>query len=62
MDIKVGDKFEDKNEEIVLIIDKIEGTQIYHHTIGSYTSIPHSEIKSIKIFEWMINTERIKRI
>jgi hypothetical protein len=62
MEIKIGDKFEDINEGIYLIIDKIIGNQIYHHTIGKVTTIPNSEIKRFEIFEWMISKGVIRKV
>lgn len=62
MEIKVGDKFEEKEEGIVWVIDKIIGNQIYHHTIGRYSTLPNSEIKRKVIVENLISNGAIKKI
>ena len=62
MTIKFGDKFEEKDEGIIWIIDKIEGNWIYHHTIGRYSTLPNSEIKRRMIIEKLIENGVIKKI
>ena len=62
MEIKIGDKFVEKDEGIFWIIDKIEGNWIYHHSIGNVITIPKSEIKRKIIFERLIINGVIKKI